>query len=82
MALNLTILGCGYVGTALAKSALNKGWNVSALTRNTQKGEELDSIGVQQVIISDLSSTEWHSHLNPNQDFVVNCVGYYTTFLS
>ena len=75
MALNLTILGCGYVGTALAKSALNKGWNVSALTRNTQKGEELDSIGVQQVIISDLSSTEWHSHLNPNQDFVVNCVG-------
>ena len=33
MPTTLTILGCGYVGTALAKSALEKKWTVSALPK-------------------------------------------------
>lgn len=75
MSLTLTILGCGYVGSALAKSALHKGWKVSALTRNQKTGESLERMGVHKVVVSHLNSEEWHSHLETNQDFVVNCVG-------
>lgn len=71
----LTILGCGYVGSELAKSALQKGWTVSALTRNQETGENLERMGVKQVVVSYLNNDEWHSHLDPNQDYVVNCVG-------
>lgn len=75
MSKTLTILGCGYVGTALAKYAKSQGWLVSALTRNPQTAEELEREGIDKIIVSYLDSDEWHEHLNPEQDFVVNCVG-------
>ena len=75
MSHTLTILGCGYVGTAL----LNLLWKTSGrfppLTRNPQTGEELEDLGVQNVVVSRLDSDEWHSYLDSKQDFVVNCVG-------
>jgi nucleoside-diphosphate-sugar epimerase len=81
MSSTLTILGCGYVGSALAKVALEKKWKVSALTRNEETGKELEGMGVENVIVSRLDSEEWHPYLDPNQDFVVNCVGAFSPSL-
>ena len=53
MSSTLTILGCGYVGTALAKSALAKDWNVSALTRNEETGKKLEGLGVRMWLFHD-----------------------------
>ena len=78
MSSTLTILGCGYIGTALAAVALDKKWKVSALTRNQATGHKLENMGVQEVVVSRLDSDEWHSYLEPNQDFVVNCVGAFS----
>lgn len=75
MSYTLTILGCGYIGSALAQSALQKGWKVTALTRNRETAENLEKMGIQKVVASYLNNDEWHSHLDANQDFVVNCVG-------
>jgi nucleoside-diphosphate-sugar epimerase len=81
MSSTLTILGCGYIGSALAEVALEKNWTVSALTRNEETGKNLERMGVQDVVISRLDSDEWHSYLDPNQDFVVNCVGAFSPSL-
>lgn len=71
----LTILGCGYLGTALADHCIRGGWNVSALTRNVETAKNLRDLGVSNVIVANLQDDDWHSQLDPNQDFVVNCVG-------
>ena len=71
----LTILGCGYLGTALADHCIRGGWNVSALTRNVETAKNLRRLGVSNVIAANLQDDDWHSQLDPNQDFVVNCVG-------
>ena len=72
---SVTILGCGYLGTALAEHCIEKGWDVSALTRNKETAENLRSLGVAQVVEAQIQDNDWHGHLNPKQDFVVNCVG-------
>ena len=71
----LTILGCGYLGTALAKKAVTRKWEVSALTRNPETANNLRAIGVSLVVKEKIESDAWHSQLNPKQDYVVNCVG-------
>ena len=81
MSSTLTILGCGYIGTALAAAALKKEWKVSVLTRNEATGQKLESMGIQEVVVSRLDSDEWHAYLDPNQDFVVNCVGAFSPSL-
>ena len=81
MSSTLTILGCGYIGSALAEVALEKNWTVSALTRNEETGRKLESMGVQNVVVSRLDCDEWHSYIDPNQDFVVNCVGAFSPSL-
>jgi nucleoside-diphosphate-sugar epimerase len=75
MSNTITILGCGYLGTALAEHCIGKGFTVSALTRNAETAKKLHSIGVSQVVEAQLQENEWHSQLDSNQDFVVNCVG-------
>ena len=75
MSKTLTILGCGYLGSALASRALDNGWTVSALTRNPDYVSELKSIGLEVVVQSNLEDSNWHSELDADQDFVVNCVG-------
>ena len=75
MSNTITILGCGYLGTALAEHCIGKGFTVSALTRNAETAKKLHSLGVSQVVEAQLQENEWHSQLDSNQDFVVNCVG-------
>jgi len=72
---SITILGCGYLGTALAEQCVSKGWNVSALTRNADTAKNLHSLGVSQVVEAQLQDDGWHEELDSNQEFVVNCVG-------
>jgi nucleoside-diphosphate-sugar epimerase len=71
----VTILGCGYLGTALADHCISEGWSVSALTRNLETAKNLRGLGVSKVVEANLQDDDWHSQLDPNQDFVVNCVG-------
>ncbi len=75
MSKTLTILGCGYLGSELASRALDNGWTVSALTRNPDFVSKLKSIGLEVVVQSNLEDSNWHSELDADQDFVVNCVG-------
>ena len=46
----LVILGCGYVGTAVAREALGAGLKVEALTRNPGRAQELAALGVPTVV--------------------------------
>ena len=46
----ITILGCGYLGTALAKKCLAMQWDVSALTRNSETATILRNLGVGVVV--------------------------------
>jgi nucleoside-diphosphate-sugar epimerase len=71
----LVILGCGYVGSALAETALAGGARVVALTRNADKAAALRARGVE-AIVSDLAATEWHDHpaLADGAEWVANTV--------
>ncbi len=69
----LVILGCGYLGTALARAVLARGGTVSALTRNVERAAELRAQGVPTAQ-SDLASDAWHAMLNPAGAAVVVCV--------
>lgn len=75
MSSSITILGCGYLGSALASRALAEGWSVSALTRNADSASKLREMGVAQVVEANIEDDSWHQTLSPEQDFVVNCVG-------
>ncbi len=63
------------MGKVLAGLCLEKGWLVSALTRNPKTAQTLRDQGVSQVVEAGLEKTEWHDQLDSAQDFVVNCVG-------
>ena len=71
----ITILGCGYLGTALAKKCLAMQWDVSALTRNSETATILRNLGVGMVVECEIADQSWHAELVPEQDFVVTCVG-------
>jgi len=70
----LVIFGCGYVGSALAQAAIAAGARVEALTRNSAKADVLRAAGLAQVVMADLSSSDWHRQITGGADFVVNCV--------
>ncbi|MFP6854224.1 MAG: NAD-dependent epimerase/dehydratase family protein [Opitutales bacterium] len=71
----IVILGCGYLGQELARQALSKGFRVTALTRNGETAECLRREGAHLVVEADLDDDVWHGQINPEQDFVINCVG-------
>ncbi len=48
----LLILGCGYVGTKLAKACLKLGFHVSGTTRNHEHAQTLKEIGVNPIIVT------------------------------
>ena len=75
MSKSITIFGCGYLGQVLAGHCLEKGWRVSALTRNPETAEALRQKGASKVVEAKLEGIDWHGQLDPSQDFVVNCVG-------
>ncbi len=70
----LVLFGCGYVGSQLAREAIASGLSVTALTRNQKKAAVLEEMGVDKVVQATLESRQWHSQIDPQQDFVVNCV--------
>ncbi len=56
---SLLILGCGYVGSAVAKAAQKAGWRVGAVTRNAERAAELRRLGLDVVAEASLDSTSW-----------------------
>jgi nucleoside-diphosphate-sugar epimerase len=70
----LVIFGCGYVGSAVAQAAVAGGARVEALTRNPEKADRLRKAGLSNVVLADLASSDWHTHIEPGVDFVVNTV--------
>lgn len=70
----LVIFGCGYVGSALARAAVEAGASVEALTRNAEKAAALRAAGLAKVVVADLSTEAWHGQIAGGADFVVNCV--------
>ena len=71
--IRVLILGCGYLGTHLAKKVIEIGWKVTALTKNDADLEALTKLGVSTVK-ANLESGSWHSDVGGDFDFVVNCV--------
>jgi nucleoside-diphosphate-sugar epimerase len=69
----LVILGCGYIGAAVARRARAAGLQVDALTRNPARAAELAELGVNPVV-ADLATDAWHERIVPGADLVVNCV--------
>ena len=69
----LLILGAGYVGSAVGNSFLERGGEVTALTRNEARAARFSAQGMQ-TIQADISGDEWHEKTGPNPDFVLDCV--------
>ena len=69
----LTIFGCGYIGTEVARQAVARGLCVTALTRNEVKAAALRAAGIE-TIVADLASQSWHAQIAGSADFVLNCV--------
>lgn len=46
MSKTISILGCGWLGTALGKSLLRKGWDVKGSTTSTQTYNDLEMTGI------------------------------------
>jgi len=68
------IFGCGYVGTALARTLIGQGVRVGALTRNSDRAAVLRELGLAEVLTADLDGAGWKQELLGNYDAVVNCV--------
>jgi nucleoside-diphosphate-sugar epimerase len=69
----LVVFGCGYVGAAVARQAVERGVSVTALTRNEAKAIALRAEGID-VVVADLAATDWHRAITGRVDFVLNCV--------
>jgi nucleoside-diphosphate-sugar epimerase len=69
----LVILGCGYVGAAVARLARTAGLQVDALTRNPMRAAEILELGGNPVV-ADLATDAWHERIVPGADLVLNCV--------
>ncbi len=70
---HLIIFGAGYVGGELARQGLARGMQVTALTRNPEKAEQMRDNGLQ-VVEADLASHDWHSQITGDVDYVLNSV--------
>ncbi len=53
---HLVIFGAGYVGGAVAREAVRRGLQVTALTRNSDKAKALVADGIE-VVIAELASS-------------------------
>ncbi|MEO0796321.1 MAG: NAD-dependent epimerase/dehydratase family protein [Verrucomicrobiota bacterium] len=67
------ILGCGYVGSAVGEVLAKQGARVTVLTRNKERASAAEAWAAQ-VIQADLDSAAWHSDVDHQQDYVLNCV--------
>lgn len=71
---SLVVFGCGYVGTEVARQGMNRGFRVTALTRNEDQGAKLREMGIPNVIVDRLDSSTWHDRIPSRQAFVLNSV--------
>jgi nucleoside-diphosphate-sugar epimerase len=69
----LVILGCGYLGSAVAREAIAAGMEVDALTRNPARAAELAGMGAKAVM-ADLALWDWHDRVRAGAELVLNCV--------
>lgn len=69
----LVVFGCGYVGSEVARQAVERGMRVTALTRNAVKAEALRDAGCE-VVVADLAEDGWHGQIAGGADLVLNCV--------
>ena len=70
----LVILGCGYVGSAVARAATRRGWDVTAVTRNPETAAELERQQVP-VVVADLCGEDWMQRLPRRATCVLNTIG-------
>ncbi len=83
----ILILGCGYVGRALALRKLEQGHYVLAVTRNRNAAKRLQDAGID-VFVGNVHESEWHSFAS-DIDWAINCVsaaspdleGYQTSYV-
>lgn len=69
----VVVFGAGYVGSEVAKAAVTGGAKVVALTRNADRGQQLQKLGCE-VVVSMLGSDFWHSEIT-GCDFSLLSVG-------
>ena len=69
----LVILGCGYVGAAVARWGTTVGLRVTALTRNAATALLLREVGIETVV-GDLADSAWHSAIEGAPEFALDCV--------
>ncbi len=71
--MDLVVFGCGYVGSAVARAALARGWKVAALTRNAERVAALREAGVDAVQ-GELASNDWHARMPRDARFALDSV--------
>lgn len=67
--MKIIILGCGYIGTALAHLAKSQGHEVVGVVRSDKSKQQLESVGIPSLAF-DISSSDW-SMLPDDFDVVV-----------
>jgi nucleoside-diphosphate-sugar epimerase len=67
------IIGCGYVGSALAMELARRGHTVEAVRRTEVRNEQLEAAGVR-VLTADITNPRDLPRLETSYDWVVNCV--------
>ncbi len=69
----ILILGCGYVGSAVALAAKAQGHEVLAVTRNEEAVKSLESRGVR-TFAGRVDASDWHAFAGGEIDWALNCV--------
>lgn len=67
------ILGCGYVGLAVAREWLAEGHEVWAVSRNRERLAEIEEKGYRPVV-AEVDAADWHSAVPADIGVVLNCV--------
>jgi nucleoside-diphosphate-sugar epimerase len=67
------MLGCGYVGSAVADQWLSEGKEVWGVSRNRETLSQVKGAGFHPVV-AEVDSDEWHSQVPDSPAIVLNCV--------
>ena len=59
----LVLLGCGYIGTAIALEAMRRSRPVHALVRSPEKAAALRAMGLTSAVAADVAGDAWHGAL-------------------
>ncbi len=70
MGLNIGIIGCGYVGTAVARRWREDGHSITATTTRSDRREELEQVA-QQVVVLQGNDSEALASMVQNQDVIL-----------